>query len=959
MGKPRYHLILLLFILFSSPRIGQNKAYAQGINSNKSGNTTTFDVGVILDNSTWIGNISWGCMSMALEDFYNSRSNFNKRISLHLRDVNKDDPVSSAFAAVDLLKNVQVQAIIGPQTSQQAKFIIELGNNSQVPIISFTAKSPSFSSMQSPFFIRTGINDTSQAKVLASLVQHFRWKQVVPIYADTDFGNGIIPHLIDAFAEVDARVPYQSPIPISASDADIGRELEKLKEMQTRVFIVHMEYSLGFKLFSNAKKAGMMDKGYVWITTYGLTDIVDLMGPSATNVMEGVLGIKPYITENNKKLQDFKARWRKRFNLENPFADQVTDPSTVFGLWAYDTVWALAKAAENVSATNYTFSMNNVRNNTTDLESIGQSQIGSELTQKISNTKFYGISGKFHLVDRQLETNSFEIVNVVGNRRLRIGFWTQAYGVSQRLNSMVNVKVHRWPGGSPDAPKGWEWPTNGKKLRIGVPVKPGFPEFVNVSNNSRPTGYCIKVFDLVMGSLPYNVAYNYTPFADPKDSNQMNGTYDDHVSQVYLKKFDAVVGDITVIASRSQYVDFTLPYTESGVCMVVPVKDEHRKNAWTFAEPLSTDLWIASGVFFIFTGIVVWILEHRVNNEFRGPPANQIGTIFYFIFSTLVFSHREKIVSNLSRIVLIIWVFVVLILQQSYTASLSSMLTVQQLQPTITDLSELARSASKVGYLNDSFMPGLLKGFNFDESRLIAFDSPDEYDQALSNGTVAAIVDEIPYIKVFLSKHCGKYTMVGPTYKTDGFGFAFPIGSPMVPDVSRAILNISESGKMDNITYVDVNEDCFVQKDGSYSSRITFRSFWGLFLITGVTSIFAFLIHLAMFLHQHWGTVIYSDSGLSCRQKLVLLKKIYDKPDLSSDAFKEKEEQEMGVVEMQMQSPMSISQLGNEDVFGHEDDDIETPLEDEGTPGREIGGQTPDPPSFADMLNHRRGYDSS
>ncbi|KAJ0984982.1 hypothetical protein J5N97_003338 [Dioscorea zingiberensis] len=418
--------------------------------------------------------------------------------------------------------------------------------------------------MQSPFFIRTGINDTSQANVLASLVQHFRWKQVVPIYADTDFGNRIIPHLIDAFVEVDAHVPYRSPIPISASDADIGKELEKLKEMQTRVFIVHMEYSLGFKLFSNAKKAGMMGKGYVWITTYGLTDIVDLMGPSATNVIQGVLGIKPYITENNKKLQDFKARWRKRFELENPFADQVTDPSTVFGLWAYDTVWALATAAENVSATNYTFSMNNVRNNSSDLESIGQSQIGSELTQEISNTKFYGISGKFHL----------------------------DYGVSQRLNSMDDVEVLRWPGGFPDPPKGWEWPTNGQTLRIGIPVKPGFPKFVNVSNNSNscPTGYCIEVFDHAIDSLPYNVTYKYFPFANPKDPNQMKGTYDDLVYQIYLKNFDAVVSDITIIANRSQYVDFTLPYIESYMCMVVPVKDEHRKNAWTFAEPLSTDL---------------------------------------------------------------------------------------------------------------------------------------------------------------------------------------------------------------------------------------------------------------------------------------------------------------------------------------------------------------------------------
>ena len=53
--------------------------------------------------------------------------------------------------------------------------------------------------------------------------------------------------------------------------------------------------------------------------------------------------------------------------------------------------------------------------------------------------------------------------------------------------------------------------------------------------------------------------------------------------------------------------------------------------------------------------------------------------------------------------------------------------------------------------------------------------TPEEYDEALSNGThnggVAAIFDEIPYIKLFLSKYGSRYAMVGPIYKTDGFGF--------------------------------------------------------------------------------------------------------------------------------------------------------------------------------------------
>lgn len=129
-------------------------------------------------------------------------------------------------------------------------------------------------------------------------------------------------------------------------------------------------------------------------------------------------------------------------------------------------------------------------------------------------------------------------------------------------------------------------------------------------------------------------------------------------------------------------------------------------------------------------------------------------------------------VNNWSRFVMIIWFFVVLILTQSYAASLTSMLTVQRLQPAFVDVKEIKKRGYFVGYQQDSFVKELLtKQLKFHESKLKAYITPEEYHQALSRETVAAIFDEIPYIKLFLAKHCSKYTMVGPTYKTDGFGF--------------------------------------------------------------------------------------------------------------------------------------------------------------------------------------------
>lgn len=59
--------------------------------------TLEFRVGVILDNETWVGNVSWACMSMAMDDFYSTHPNYTTRVALIGKD-SKEDVVSSAAA---------------------------------------------------------------------------------------------------------------------------------------------------------------------------------------------------------------------------------------------------------------------------------------------------------------------------------------------------------------------------------------------------------------------------------------------------------------------------------------------------------------------------------------------------------------------------------------------------------------------------------------------------------------------------------------------------------------------------------------------------------------------------------------------------------------------------------------------------------------------------------------------
>lgn len=417
----------------------------------------------------------------------------------------------------------------------QAQFVIELGDKAQVPIITFSAKSPSLASLRSSYFFRAAANNSAQVGAIAAVVKAFGWRQVVPIYVDNEYGEGVIPYLTDALQAVDARVPYRSVIPQSATDDYITAELYKLMTMPTRVFVVHMLPELGNRIFAKADEIGMMTEEYVWIVTDGITDFLTTVNSSVLDSMQGVLGVKTYIPKT-KVLEDFTVRWKK---------SSPSIPLVVYGLWAYDAVSSLAMAVEEIGKTaNFDFKKSNFSGNSTDLDLLEVSLDGPRLAEALSRTKFRGISGDFRLVNGQLQTSNFEMINVNGSGERRLGFWTLENGLVRKLGGSRNGTTYSasntslapiiWAGDSTSVPKGWQIPTNGKTLKIGVPVKKGFNEFVNVSfpfSNDTVTGYSIDVFKAVLGKLPYSVSFEFVPLADAQGNS--TGNYNDLVYQVY------------------------------------------------------------------------------------------------------------------------------------------------------------------------------------------------------------------------------------------------------------------------------------------------------------------------------------------------------------------------------------------------------------------------------------------
>jgi ionotropic glutamate receptor len=61
------------------------------------------------------------------------------------------------------------------------------------------------------------------------------------------------------------EIAYRLVIPANEDRNTMREKIFELKDMQTRVFIVHMTFMLGTLLFSEAQNMKMMSNEYAWI----------------------------------------------------------------------------------------------------------------------------------------------------------------------------------------------------------------------------------------------------------------------------------------------------------------------------------------------------------------------------------------------------------------------------------------------------------------------------------------------------------------------------------------------------------------------------------------------------------------------------------------------------------------------------------------------------------------------
>lgn len=276
-------------------------------------------------------------------------------------------------------------------------------------------------------------------------------------------------------------------------------------------------------------------------------------------------------------------------------------------------------------------------------------------------------------------------------------------------------------------------------------------------------------------------------------------SFRDLLAQVESGDIDVAVGALTMTAEREVKFDFTHPFFQTGLSIAVPPAPE--QGLWASLRALISwqfvSVIIALGALLLGVGFVLWLFERKRNPEqFGGDPIKGIGASFWWAAVTMTtVGYGDKApVSFAGRAVALAWMFAGLIMVASFTAAITSSLTVSNLQHQIQGPEDLisANVATIAGTASEAYLR---------DERIRHQLYPDLTAAMLSvaNGETDAVVYDralMQYRNLQLGKK--RLTVLPDIFQQQLYGFALPAGSEIRGPVSERVLAVTETASWED-----------------------------------------------------------------------------------------------------------------------------------------------------------------
>lgn len=308
------------------------------------------------------------------------------------------------------------------------------------------------------------------------------------------------------------------------------------------------------------------------------------------------------------------------------------------------------------------------------------------------------------------------------------------------------------------------------------------PPFVMKDAEGQYSGLTVELWEHIAGVNNYQFHYQEVGL-----EQLLDGVADG--------EFDVGLGAISVTADREQRIDFTLPFYNAGLGIAVP--NEAEPGWWTITKRFFSfeflTVLFALTLILLGAGGLVWLAERRHNrDEFSDDKLRGIGAGFWWaaVTMTTVGYGDKSPQTAMGRGVALIWMFTSVIIISSFTASITSALTVNQLSTRVQGKDDLpnVRVAS---------VPASYSAYWLDREN-IGYQQTSDLETALrsvQSGKADAAVYDAPLLKYQLRQDYSGLTVLKDVFAPQDYALVLPPQAQEREVINRALLRYIRSAE--------------------------------------------------------------------------------------------------------------------------------------------------------------------
>jgi len=325
-------------------------------------------------------------------------------------------------------------------------------------------------------------------------------------------------------------------------------------------------------------------------------------------------------------------------------------------------------------------------------------------------------------------------------------------------------------------------PVGTKSVTVGVTV---FAPCVMKGEDGELTGFDIDLWNAISAKLGVNTVYKEVPFTS------LIPGIEDHT-------YDAIAAGLTINSDREKKIDFSQPYLNSGLRIVVNDKDEGVFDL--IRSPVVKKVFSLLGMFFLFIIVmahIIWIAERgkdSINDKYF--PGIFDACWFAVVTSSTVGYGDTTPQKWVGKIVSVILILSGVVLFGIIAGEVSAAVTTANLNSQLSadDLSGKL-VATKEGTVSEDYLRRM-------GATVVTFENiEDAYKKVASKELRIAVFDSpsVLYYANTPGLGKGRIKTSGDLFYPHHFGFAFPENSVLTERVNRALLELKESGTYQQI----------------------------------------------------------------------------------------------------------------------------------------------------------------